>query len=332
MSWLVTLRRSGLPAEIAADRLTVQWEGQAHTFEIVRRSRAPRPSEIGEPPSDAALIWVPALVESTARALEARGWSWGTDQQKVSLRMPGGVVIRLPAHSEADSVSRDRGEPKETSRVPAAALAVLRVLLEHPTHLVQHEIARLASITQPRVSQVLHTLSGDGLTNRSKGGWRITEFDRALDWWLASYQGPGGMLTRWYGLAALDSQATAAANAASGDRVAVSGDAAADVLAPWRRPTRVVVYADRSADLEHAGLVPTDGDEATLWLVMPRDRSVYVASDSMQRAISDRIAPWPVAAISQVLWDVHQLGASDSEEAASVLRQAWKRAREEESW
>ena len=68
-------------------------------------------------------------------------------------------------------------------------------------------------------------------------------------------------------------RAAVAALSAAGMPAAVSGDVAADLLAPWRRPGRAVVYADPSDrpvhdELTAAGLRPSGAGEATLELIV----------------------------------------------------------------
>ncbi len=63
-------------------------------------------------------------------------------------------------------------------------------------------------------------------------------------------------------------------------RPLMSGDVAADLIGPWRTPRRATLYAKRGADLNHAGLTPSDASAATLTLVLPQDASIWPASNA----------------------------------------------------
>ena len=56
--------------------------------------------------------------------------------------------------------------------------------------------------------------------------------------------------------------------------VAVSGDVAADLIAPWRSPYRAVLYARAGLDLTPAGLTPAGEDDATLERAAERLRAL----------------------------------------------------------
>ena len=147
-------------------------------------------------------------------------------------------------------------------------------------------------------------------------GPRSTQRD-LIAWWLHRYPGPGGATSYWASLAPLADQATAATAEAPGP-VAVSGDLAADLLAPWRRPRQVVVYAAQPPALTDRGFVPaTSVEDASLVLTAPQDRGVWLP------------APWPLgedqlpsADPLQVLYDIGRSGGPDAPDAAEHLTEA----------
>jgi hypothetical protein len=145
------------------------------------------------------------------------------------------------------------------------------------------------------------------------------DWDALCDWWLANYPGPGGVTTWWSGLDAPLVQAAATVRSLGAEaRPVLSGDVAADLLAPWRRPALAVVYARSGADLADAGLTPVPSSEgATLTLVVPEDPSVWPTEpvtrewDGAQLAVADAL---------QVLYDLQGSPGPDAAEAAARWR------------
>jgi hypothetical protein len=175
------------------------------------------------------------------------------------------------------------------------------------------------------VSQTLRQLQRAGLVLRAEAdgrtGWVADDWDALLDWWLTTYPGPGGITTYWYGLTSPREQAGAviAALADGERRVAVSGDVAADEIAPWRRPGRAVIYAEirdgkDGPDLTATGLTPSGPAEATLELIVPADPGVWVAPSP-----TGAESTLPLADMLQVFWDVRRAPGADSDQALAAL-------------
>jgi hypothetical protein len=113
--------------------------------------------------------------------------------------------------------------------------------------------------------------------------------------WLAEQPSPGRTATTWLGLDDPSPTATSVAHWLTARNVsyALSGDVAADLLAPWARPTRALVYADQALDLTSLGLTPAPSDAATLELIVPDDP--YVLRDARQLPSDLVIAhPWRI--------------------------------------
>lgn len=145
----------------------------------------------------------------------------------------------------------------------------------------------------------------------------MTDRTRALDLWLANYPGPGGTATHWAGLDGMWPATLSVLEQLPAGSV-VSGDAGANLLAPWRRPTRAVVYGGQLPDLSMTGFVPVArADEASVTVVVPADRSVWPVV-AIHRTFEQR----QVALVDplQVLWDVTRSGGLDSDQAADQLR------------
>jgi hypothetical protein len=244
---------------------------------------------------------------------------------------PGDVVPLGGADADdgADAAPGRRGVPAwgELRIVKALLLLAGRT---------QSEIARQAGVSQPRVSQVLKGLrelslvratsppgAGDG-----SGGhrlWEVTDWGALLRHWLDQYPGPGGVTTYWLGLEPLAAQARAVVavlgEADDDARPLVSGDVAADLVAPWARPARTTVYARHGADLGAAGLTPSPGPDATLALVVPEDAGVWLAPERFWNRAGLDPAPGglPLADPLQVLDDVRRSPSVDADQAAETL-------------
>src|SRR5262249_3306001 len=130
------------------------------------------------------VLWLPDVSRPAHEWLVELGISWVTDSGDVHVHAPWGLVT---ADARPPAVTETEGSRPRLSR---GALATLQVLLERPVPLSQQEIAPAAGITQPRVSQVLKDLRGEGLADRTARGWQATEPRRALDVWLSGASSP----------------------------------------------------------------------------------------------------------------------------------------------
>lgn len=282
----------------------------------------------GAPGRGELLLVVPAASDAALDAARAAGVSVLVAGAGRHARTSGHVVLRTEiVHLEdTETVTTPSLPPPRPGPPPWGRLTVVRHLLTGAVA-GQRELADRAAVSQGRVSQVLSPLVDAGLVRRvttnGQTSWVAAGWDALADWWLAAYPGPGGLSTHWYGMASVREQAQAAGNAlaAGGLPVAVSGDVAADVLAPWRRPARAVLYADvrghpDAANLTRSGLVPSGAEEATLELLVPADSGLWAPPSGQT---SGQV---PLADGMQVLWDVRRAPGSDVDEAVAVLHQA----------
>jgi hypothetical protein len=304
---------------------------QTVTATVERRVLPLSPSHVLHATSDGRgrlLLVVPSATPAALDAAEAAGISVLADDESRKrpvigrILFPGSTVsIDGGHHAPARSSERRRG------RRPWGALAIVRSLLTGGAA-GQQALAARARVTQGRVSQALAPLVAAGLVSRTttagQARWQAADWDALADWWLDSYPGAGGLTTYWYGLADVTEQARHLVDLMQryDIPVAVSGDVAADELAPWRRPARAVLYADPAGHpapptLSAAGLTPSGPDEATLTLVVPEDHGVWPpplpAPDAAGLPLADRL---------QVLWDVAQSPGSDTDQAVTALRTA----------
>ncbi|MDR0481690.1 MAG: hypothetical protein LBH13_00795 [Cellulomonadaceae bacterium] len=165
------------------------------------------------------------------------------------------------------------------------------------------------------------------MITRNGKSWAATHWHTLLDWWLNTYPGPGGTASYWYSLDPVTVQSENALGAL-GDNAVVSGDIAADLLAPWRRPTRATIYSPQGANLAEHGFTPTSNrSDATLTLISPRDEGLYLPA-------SWRVGNTNLADPIQVLYDIHLHNSGDASDAAKTLvealmgrhRQRWQQA------
>jgi DNA-binding Lrp family transcriptional regulator len=208
----------------------------------------------------------------------------------------------------------------------------------------QTELAHGASVSQPRVSQVLKRLAEKGLVRSAttassaaaegshrpeppRRTWDVVDWDRLLRHWIEIYPGPGGVTTYWYGLDPPSQQARAAlgvlgeASAGRDAGVLVSGDVAADVIAPWARPVRATLYAAIGADLSPAGLTPCPAADATLALIVPEDAGVWIMARLWWQAVGRDAAHegLTLADPLQVLHDVRVSPSVDTDQVTETL-------------
>lgn len=159
-------------------------------------------------------------------------------------------------------------------RKPWVRWALARVLLLSDRAQTQHRLAETLEVSQQAVSLALKQLQA---VRRTEHGWFAASPEELLADYLAGYPGPGGAVTYWYGLDPVIAQATAAVDFCARQDVAVlvSGDAAADVYAPWRLPTRALLYTDRFVDLAAADFSPATEAEHTLAVQVPADPTLW---------------------------------------------------------
>lgn len=262
--------------------------------------RPPGPAQVVKAGADASTEDLPGLLIAPKASPAA---------QQAALR--AGVSLLLAPHSIGQltrghliTPSGDLLTLAETTAAPArpgprpwATIAIATYLLEGNAS-TQDALAGRAGVSQARISQVLHAL--ERWVQRTDRGWTVTD-TAGLTQWLAEQPPPGRTATTWLGLDDPAPAATTVAHWLTARNVsyALSGDVAADLLAPWARPTRALVYVDQALDLTPLGLTPAPPDAATLELVVPDDP--YVLRDAHQLPSDLVIAhPWRIWADTAV--------------------------------
>lgn len=213
-----------------------------------------------------------------------------------------------PAAAPAPTVRPGRG------RRPWIRWAAERLLLLATRPMTQRELAAALEVTQQAVSLALRQSRN---VRRTPDGWAADPRTGLLDAHLAVYPGPGGGSTYWYGLDPVIRQATDAAQYCSERGVCVlqSGDVAADVYAPWRLPTRAVLYVPEFCDFTAAGFTPATAGEHTLEVIVPADPTLWRTARAVSGAA---VLVDPVIAVH----DVVRSPGPDAGDAAGHLRKA----------
>ncbi|ORB82441.1 hypothetical protein B1987_28715 [Mycobacterium kansasii] len=174
-------------------------------------------------------------------------------------------------------------------------------------HLRQRDIAAAIAVSQQAVSKMTEKdpLPDTPMTGAAR---------RELLMKLASEPADSGLVeTYWYGMDPVVEQVRSATRLGVELTLPIlaGGEVAADVLQPWRVPTRGLVYAKELVDLSEFNLVEATAEEATLTVRVPADTTVWTTASWWLRVSdtqrSDIITVDPVIAL-QDLSDGADLG------------------------
>lgn len=189
------------------------------------------------------------------------------------------------------------------------------LLADQPSR--QQAIAQTIGTSQQSVSQAARHL-GDLIADKGAG---LTATDRAdlLEHWLGVYTGPGGQEFGWYSLDPVNEQTAKAARVAEVLDVEplVSGDVAADLLAPWKLPAQGRIYVRGPVDLSGDGFVAAPVRDATLITCIPHDPTIWRLTDLQRTTVNSGDLPLADPAI--VYWDLTASSDIDSHEAAERI-------------
>lgn len=212
---------------------------------------------------------------------------------------PNGPIVVL--HSPRESVRQ-----RPPGRPPWITYAVAFQLLDGRS-MTQVALADRLSVTQGRVSQVMQRLPE--VLTRDVGGWRVREPDRLLDWLVDTYPRPT-LVSTWFSLDPVVSLAKKLDGSWARRRVtaAVSGEVAADALAPYANPTQLLIYLTRQIDATPDGLVPAPRSTANVTLAVPDDPFVLRSVTATPSGYSV-VDPW------RVVVDLRQANATQAADA-----------------
>lgn len=313
------------PDEAIDGLLELDVDGMTVVFAVEQKGRAPYPNEISRLESQREhvavaghpLLAAPFVTASVGDALATAGWSWADEHGNYSLTAPG-VRLRHRSATEPDRA--------KSRRLPAGSGSgtIIRLLVHHrrdsPLPSVT-DMANMAHVSQPRASQVVGKLAELGLVSKSAdGSWHVVDREGLLDSFLAEYRGPGGTARYLYSLdPPLVTARHAAVAAADRGDLAASADVGPDLVAPWRRPTLLLLYSRGGVPDQALNAVPAESrDSANVIVRAPKDLSVFPVHRLVAEYDNVEI---PLADPIQMVWDLQDLGGAEREEAAGVMRE-----------
>lgn len=307
--------KSGASADVT---IRVALDGSPVVFAVELKERAPYPGEV---PSmvpvlnrladvGAPLLVVPYVSEPLGRRLSDAGWSWidaegNTDISERGIRIQRRVTTRPPAKGGGTQLPTGAG-----------SWSIIRLLIADGIAHGATGTAGRAGVSQPRASQILGQLTEAGFVKReSRSRWAANR-ELLLDAFLDQYSGPGGSTSLFYSLdaPAVIAERAALSGSAGKAKVSVSGDVAADRIAPWRTPTHATIYSAEPVSGTGLGLIAAKGfDDANVEAIVPADGSIFVGSEGTEKLLL--VHP------TQVIWDLLRLGGTDREQAAGRVRE-----------
>lgn len=219
-------------------------------------------------------------------------------------------------YAAAPELSRTQ-PPRHKGRPAWTRWALQRYLLLTPAPSRQPVIADAMGTTQQSVSRAAQALQGL-VIDRGEGLFAVDRA-RLLEHWRHEYPGPSGQEFGWYGLDTATEHVEAVVGLAAQLEVQalVSGDVAADRIAPWKHPMRGRVYLSGPIDLADDGFVPAPLAEANLIVCIPRDPTLWNLVPPIANGAGSE--DLPVADTAIVYWDLLMSGDQDSDEAAQQV-------------
>jgi hypothetical protein len=309
MSWTASLVSAGADVSAGTDStLDITLDGHHATYRLHRSLRSPRPAEVStaDVPS---LLQVPHVSTRVAAALARSGWSFATTDGAALLRFPDGFTWATEAADRPEKVAAPSQWSRGMSRVVHAVLA--RAVATPPT---QTALAKLAGVTQARVSTIVRDLARAGLITTEHGRPVVTNRHRLVDEWLKRRRFDP-MVTYWSTTGDLGSALDTACKRLPGP-VIVSGDVAADAEAPHRRPAQLLILT-QAGSLTGPGMLPVlSVDEANVVHAVTDDPVVAAGAHDAEWRGRTFLAADPL----QVLWDLEAAAGTDATQAAHHWR------------
>lgn len=301
------LRAAGLAVEITS---FADAEIAGRHARLRTRKAPPSPSTVAAEREDRVVVVyvVPRLTESLQRMA-------ADDAMLAVVATEYGIVWWDKKRYELGRT--ERNEALSRGKAPWARFGLLRALLRTRRPRTQAELAAEVGVTQAAMSQNLKRMREQ--VHKSVEGWALLDPNETAEHFMTEYPGPGGITQYWFGIDPVMQQARSIQNAHADTHgamsVLLSGDAGADLMAPWRAPRRATVYARSGLQLARLGFAESSRDSATLAVTVPADKTIW--------ALATAFAPdgGLPATVDPLLCahDVKQLGGSDADQAAERL-------------
>lgn len=156
---------------------------------------------------------------------------------------------------------------KRTRRWGAGKAAAVRHLYAAQHPVTQVDLAALAGVSQPAISQYLTSLLANGDVSFADPGWLANRAQLPTSYWEA-YASRFVEQSCWYRIDAPTAQVVDLVERLP--ELIVSGDVAADAVAPWKVPAVGIVYGHvADSTLDDLGFVPADTPSTASVLVRP---------------------------------------------------------------
>lgn len=314
MNWTNALIAEGVDVTPESDgSIAVRLGPHKARYVLHSSARSPRPSEVQEAlvPS---LFQVPHVSARSARLLETAGWSYATSDGEALLQFPDGFLWRSSEKNES-AVEQDPTHGVKLWSLGMSSI-VHALLLHDPEQLLtQSALANVAGISQAHASRVVGKLRDAGLVSTVRGRPKVLDHDALIDQWLVR-RGFDPVVTYWS--TDQDLAEFLGRLRQHMPNSLVSGDIAADALAPHRRPHQLLVLSDHGSLSGTGAIAVLTREEANVILTITSD-PVVLASGSKSTWRKQSIL---VADPYQVLWDLgHSIG-TDAQQAAASWRTA----------
>ncbi|MDX2380126.1 MAG: hypothetical protein QNM02_10260 [Acidimicrobiia bacterium] len=174
------------------------------------------------------------------------------------------------------------------------------------------EIAAAVGVSQPAVSQYLSSLHANGDVSFADPGWLANRAQLPSSYW-ESYASRFADQSCWYRIDAPTAQVADLVERVP--ELIVSGDVAADVVAPWKVPAVGIVYGGvADSIIGDLGFVRADTPSTASVLLRPVPEASF-ATDAVEHQ-SMSIAPY-----LHLVADLIGLGGDDRREAAARFEQ-----------
>lgn len=287
------LRSAG--ARVEMSDLGILVDGELTHFEFKTTGRLPERAWLQKIYSANESLPRHAHLVVVAPRATTEATEWARTVRDMTLVLDDRVIHDGEIHMLEETPS---AQPVKRGPRAYARYAVWRALLTGAPRNDQVRLAELAGTTQGSVSNALRQLPDE------------EDAAKLFDKLVTTYPGPGGQSFYWWSDRPVDEQAKQIAARGA----LLSGDFAADAIAPWRVSERVVAYAKEPIDLASDGYVLTDESDYTALVTIPSDPTLWstAAAWGKEGVVDPAIAAYDV---------LRTATTGDQDEAIDKLRE-----------